>query len=171
MLKKCGLLFLVATIFSLSVAIRPINNVFVSNFTTQANNTNYRLPSDTKPVSYKIKLTPNIVVGAFTFKGEVEVEFNVEKATRSVTFHIDDITIDKDEIKIVDKIKPTVLLKVTKTTRDAVKHFFTIELQDQLTKGSSYILSLSYKGILNDELFGFYRSSYKNEEGEQVYVI
>lgn len=161
-------IFIIATLTGLSVAERPINEVLVNNLTRTDNPINYRLPSDTIPVSYKIELTPNIVVDAFTFTGKVEVEFNVEEATKKVTFHIDDITIIEKTIEIYDKTKPNVLLKFVKTTPDTDKQFYTIELEEQLAKGSSYILRLSYNGNLNDKLFGFYRSSYINDEGEVV---
>lgn len=169
MLKKCGLLFFICAFINLSVAERPLNGISVNSL-TRAGNTkiDYRLPSDTKPVSYKIKLTPNIVENAFTFTGEVDIEFKVEKATKRVTFHIEDITIIEDKIKIKSTAVPAEPIEVVATIQDEIKNFYTIVLKNELKKDSSYILSLSYGGNLNDELRGFYRSSYKDKNGKQV---
>lgn len=46
--------------------------------------------------------------------------------------------------------------------------FYVANLAEELTVGETYIISMEFVGHLNDNLLGFYRSVYKNEEGQDV---
>lgn len=167
MLNKCEIFVLIVTLTFLSVVTEQSTKK-IGQKVTQVDDIDYRLPTDIKPVSYKIKLTPNIVVDNFTFTGDIEIEFFVEKKTKNVTFHIDEITINNKTIRIVDKKNKDVDLNFTKTSEDTVRQFYTIEMEEELKAEGTYVLSMPYEGILNNQLFGFYRSSYKNDKGQIV---
>lgn len=47
---------------------------------------------------------------------------------------------------------------------------YTAELENPLTLGLNYSLVMEYKGLIDDKLVGFYRSSYKTIEGETRFV-
>ena len=45
-------------------------------------------------------------------------------------------------------------------TNDVERQFFILHLTSQVTAGKQYVFRVKYRGILNDDLTGFYRSSY-----------
>ena len=45
--------------------------------------------------------------------------------------------------------------------------FYVMEAEQNLTAGA-YIISMEFVGKLDDDLKGLYRSTYKNEKGEEM---
>ena len=70
-------------------------------------------------------------------------------------------------------------MQVTKSSPDGdaveiVEHqnlpefdYYVASLGEELEEGDVYFISMEFQGILNDQLRGFYRSSYK-EDGQDV---
>jgi hypothetical protein len=48
---------------------------------------------------------------------------------------------------------------------------YTISLVPGLEAGQTYILDIRFTGLLKDSLYGFYRSSYTDENGTKMYVL
>ena len=46
-------------------------------------------------------------------------------------------------------------------THDVARQFFILHLTSQTIVGQQYVFKVRYKGQLEDDLKGFYRSSYK----------
>ena len=110
-----------------------------------------RLPSHIKPIRYEIILQPNLE--DFTFKGEETIELSLEKDTKFVTLHSVDLKIESNKAKIsYDKENETVTLAFPKA----------------LKKGTQEI-NLKFRGILGDNLKGFYRSRYEHK-GKEKYL-
>lgn len=57
-----------------------------------------------------------------------------------------------------------------KISSDAEKQITTFTFSEALSKGSKAQLALKFKGILNDNLAGFYRSSYTGADGSKKYL-
>ena len=55
------------------------------------------------------------------------------------------------------------------TTYDEHRETSTFTFEAELPKGKA-VLSINYDGILNDKMHGFYRSSYKDGEGNTKYM-
>ncbi|CAB3239507.1 unnamed protein product [Arctia plantaginis] len=119
-----------------------------------------RLPTNVKPEKYYLKITPYIYDGNFTFDGEVSIVIIAVNETKEITFHGVELTIH--DIKIYGK-EDEQLIEVVKRVEDAPRHFQVLSLGSALEVGKEYVLNISYTGILNDNLHGFYRSSYKDE--------
>jgi hypothetical protein len=60
---------------------------------------------------------------------------------------------------------------VTGRVHEQRKEMYTISLEPALEAGQTYILDISFTGLLKDSLYGFYRSSYKDENGTKMYVL
>lgn len=60
--------------------------------------------------------------------------------------------------------------KEPKITSNKDDETTTFGFQDALKKGDKAQLHIKFTGILNDNLAGFYRSSYKNKEGQTKYM-
>ena len=57
-------------------------------------------------------------------------------------------------------------INVTKHQFDRDREFYIIHLSKPIVMGNLYRISMDFTSSLNDELHGFYRSSYKNIDGE-----
>jgi len=122
------------------------------------------LPTNVKPLHYDLTLEPDF--NNFTFDGKVEIELDVNEASKSVTVNILDIKLG--EVSISQDGKK--IGAPTKTDLDEEKQRATFTFGSDLKAGSKAVLSIEYKGELNDKLAGFYRSSYKHPDGTTHYL-
>lgn len=124
-----------------------------------------RLPRSVKPLHYKVKLQP-LINGNFSILGYVEVEVEVLEATSNVTLHIADIVTKNETIKLApsDQVQGPGI-GINKHSYDNERQFYVAELGEELEVGKKYVLSMDFEGYLNDQLHGFYRSTYKAEDG------
>lgn len=60
--------------------------------------------------------------------------------------------------------------RVTGRVPEQRKEMYTISLEPALEAGQTYILDISFTGLLKDSLYGFYRSSYKDENGTKIWM-
>lgn len=120
--------------------------------------TDVRLPTTIKPEKYFLKLTPYIYSGNFTFDGEVSIVFLVKNETDRVIFHAVDLYFHRVNLYQKSNGKS---IGITRRTEDLVRQFRILMLSEKLKQGEKYILNITYTGILNDNLHGFYRSSYE----------
>ena len=107
-----------------------------------------RLSSDVTPLEYFITIHPDF--STFTFKGEEEIILDLRKPTRTIKIHADELEIPSVYYNgsIVGKVS------FDKETETAI-----IQFPKSLPKGTGK-LSITFIGILNDKMRGFYRSKY-----------
>ncbi|XP_042215803.1 aminopeptidase N-like isoform X2 [Homarus americanus] len=131
---------------------------------------NVRLPNTLKPLHYLVKLQP-LINGNFSILGYVEVEMEVLEPTSNVTLHMADIITKNETIKLRDLNNlegPELVIK--KHEYDREREFYLAHLEEELQQGHKYILSMEFTGLLNDKMAGFYRSSYRNAEGNKTWL-
>lgn len=116
-----------------------------------------RLPTNVKPEMYFLKLVPYIYEGNFTFDGEISIILIVRNDTQLLTFHAVDLNFH--DLKVYQKDDGK-MLRIVKRTEDVPRQFQILTLSETLKSGKRYVLNATYTGILNDNLHGFYRSSY-----------
>ena len=124
---------------------------------------NVRLPEHVIPKRYSITLFPNLQ--EFTFSGEEEITLELREPAKEIILHAAELEITSAEI-ISDKKK----LKAAKITYDEKAETATISFDNIITKGESK-LKLTFAGILNDKMRGFYRSKYKHEGKDQYMAV
>ncbi|XP_050466418.1 putative aminopeptidase-2 [Cataglyphis hispanica] len=120
----------------------------------------YRLPTSVKPISYEIILTPKFQDN-FTFEGTVKITAEVKNETDSITLHVGNIQITSRSI-LVDEQN----VNLVNDTYDKVTEKYTLNFPQTLRKGSEILISFAYNGILNDNMIGFYKSSYFDEDDQ-----
>ncbi|KAG5305888.1 AMPN Aminopeptidase, partial [Pseudoatta argentina] len=124
-----------------------------------------RLPRDIVPDLYELWLIPFIWKGNFTFHGEIKILVNVTNDTNNVTLHAVDIKIDESFTSIREyssnnkSNNKTTVIRIMEQKNDTDRQFHVIRTS-KLKKGKQYIVHLKFTGYLNDDLHGFYRSSY-----------
>ncbi|XP_037790314.1 uncharacterized protein LOC119585704 [Penaeus monodon] len=124
-----------------------------------------RLPTALRPLHYLIKLQP-FINGNFSILGYMEVEMEVLEPTSNITLHIADIITHNDTVTVAasgEEAGPRIRVKRHQYDHD--RQFYIAQLEQQLEKSKKYVLSMQFLGYLNDQLRGFYRSTYKDEDG------
>ncbi|XP_043263410.1 putative aminopeptidase-2 [Colletes gigas] len=119
----------------------------------------YRLPENIIPVDYLIDVTPHIET--FTFDGEVTIQAQVATKTNKIVLHSSEIKHDKITVSLEGK-----LLNIDRSYTTEKYDFLTIVLSEQLPLGSKITIAIKYSGSLNEEMRGFYRSSYTTSNGD-----
>ncbi|GBO21729.1 hypothetical protein AVEN_272907-1 [Araneus ventricosus] len=121
-----------------------------------------RLPRSIVPEHYDIELQPYIYPGNFTFDGKVRIIIKVIEATDNVTLHVNNVTVRESSVRFSGPGAPS----IASTSEDKERQFYILHLKGSLTAGQKYEVEMDYVGCLNDQLAGFYRSSYKDNGGE-----
>jgi aminopeptidase N len=139
--------------------------------TPSGKSSSVRLPQHLHPLKYNIFLTPFIEVGNFTIQGHEDILINVvEGDSRNITLHSEKIKIFENTVKVIGS-NPDEALKIEGIGYDEEKTWFIIYLEEPLLAGENITLSMDFLGDLNDDLTGFYRSDYINEQNnETVYL-
>ncbi|RYP54332.1 hypothetical protein DL768_000906 [Monosporascus sp. mg162] len=118
------------------------------------------LPTNVIPTHYDVTLEPDFE--KFTFQGKVLIDFDVQEDSKSISLHTHEIEIQSANIKSGDDIA----VKSSAITYDESKQVTKIELQSSVPKGKTQ-LEIRFTGQLNDQMAGFYRSTYKKPDGSE----
>ncbi|XP_071569032.1 aminopeptidase N-like [Temnothorax nylanderi] len=128
---------------------------------------NYRLPDNVVPVHYDIALIPYIEEDNFTFDGKSHIIIEIRRATRDLSLHALELTINETATSLVSS--DTVTYAPTAHNYDNETEILTLHFDDELSLGI-YSLNIQFVGILNNDLQGFFRTSYINENGDKVWL-
>jgi aminopeptidase N len=126
--------------------------------TPMATSTQFRLPTNVRPVSYDLTLTPDLE--QFTFIGNESIEIDIVEATDSVTLNAADLEIAGAELVLDDGAELPSTVVIDKETERAAFQF------GQTIAPGKATLRIRFTGTLNDQLRGFYRSQYDGPDGE-----
>jgi aminopeptidase 2 len=122
------------------------------------------LPKNVKPVHYDLTLEPDFE--KFTYEGTVSIDLDVAEDTTSISLNTNELTIHSAQVSDGDKTiseSPNV-----STDHDAQTTKFSFD--QTIPGGSKAKLTIVFSGILNDNMAGFYRSSFKAEDGSTTYM-
>ncbi|KAL0204992.1 hypothetical protein P9112_000299 [Eukaryota sp. TZLM1-RC] len=115
------------------------------------------------PHRYNAFFDPNF--STFEYDVMVTIECSTSQSTTSLTFHQLDLTVTK---------QPTIEVGSTSATLDCTsstnndQETLTITLPEEIPP-SDLTITLSCKGVLNDQMVGFYKSSYMHD-GEKRWI-
>lgn len=122
----------------------------------------YRLPRNVVPSRYAITLEPDLA--AFTFAGSVAIDIKVEEKTDRIVLNAADLELVS--VSCTDSAGSTQDGRVEyKPDLQRAELLFENELP--LGTGS---LAIEFTGILNDQLHGFYRSTFNDVNGESQVI-
>lgn len=114
-----------------------------------------RLSPHIVPTKYELSLTPDLE--AFVFEGSETVHLTLKKSVKNITLHAAEIDIESAHIDA-----GALAMAATKISYNEAAETATITFNQSVPKGTA-ALTLRFRGILNDKMRGFYRSSYEHE--------
>ena len=118
----------------------------------------HRLPSSVVPSHYRIKLEPDLEKA--TFIGSVEIEVEVNNPTDTIQMNAADLAIQS--ARVVDSVGSNT--EVADIFLDAEMERLTLSFDSQISPGPHTIVA-EFTGVLNDQLHGFYRSTFTDDDG------
>lgn len=121
----------------------------------------HRLPGHIKPKRYELMIKPNLE--SFTYDGRETIFLELGKASREITLHCKEIVIESAGIGSRGYELGSRSIVYNKKAETS-----TIRFGKRVPKGKAE-LKLSFKGILNDQMRGFYRSRYTHQ-GKDKYM-
>lgn len=119
----------------------------------------YRLPRTVTPTRYDLRVAPDLE--AATFAGTESVRLDVHETVTEIVLNVVDLEIDAASLTAPDGRRLDATVSFESATERAV-----LELESPAAPGS-WVLECSFRGVLNDQLRGFYRSTYTGPSGEQ----
>src|SRR5437870_3709083 len=119
----------------------------------------YRLPTSVTPERYQIRLTPDLP--AARFAGEEKVSLQVHEPVRQIILNATELEFHAVAIK-----GPSGNVIRGEAVLDTENEQATLKFSQELNPGR-WELQLTFSGILNDKLHGFYRSTYKDANGKE----
>lgn len=126
----------------------------------------YRLPSTLYPELYNISLSPYIQDG--TFEGKVQIYTKVERNTSAVFLNSHNLHIEQVKVYRIDpeNYDDSNVQEIpwSNWTLDTTMQQLKIYLSEFVNVKKMKV-DIEFKGTLNDNMQGFYRSSYLDESG------
>ncbi|KAH8729276.1 peptidase family M1-domain-containing protein [Ilyonectria robusta] len=122
------------------------------------------LPKNVKPHHYDLTLEPDFET--FKYEGTVVIDFDVVEDSTSISLNTVDLDIHETIIESAGAtVSSTPALSYNKDTQTT-----TVAFDQTIAAGQKIRLTQRFTGTLNDEMAGFYRSSYKDENGNDKYI-
>jgi len=116
----------------------------------------FRLPRHTAPSHYDIAL--DLDLETFTFTGSVGVDIDVLDETDALVLNAAEVEIESARL--------TNGIEIAEIIYDDENEMATLSLSSPLSAGS-YRLEMEHSGIINDQLRGLYRSTYREADGTE----
>ena len=119
------------------------------------NDNPYRLPRAVVPQHYTLALEPNLAEA--TFVGHVIIDATVNEAVGRIVLNA--IELDVSEVKVDGETVPFALHEPTERLEILAAH-----------EQGTVTIEITFSGILNDKLHGWYRSTYVDNDGVQQVI-
>ena len=120
------------------------------------------LPPNVQPRRYRLRLQPDLV--SFTFSGDQAVDIEILEPTSSITLNAMDLVIRGASVNV-----DGTAISAGTISLDSENETATLEFGQELRTGPAR-LDMSFTGVLNDKLLGFYRSEYVSQDGQTRYL-
>lgn len=117
----------------------------------------YRLPRHVIPTRYDLRLEPDLA--AATFAGHVTITITVKQTTQTILLNAVDLVLQSAMAEDANQRQFEARIELEQKTQRV-----GLSVQESIQPGE-WRLHLSFHGKLNDQLRGFYRSTYNDASG------
>jgi len=130
----------------------------------------YRIPLDTQPLHYDVYLHPNLNDSTFSGKVGIDIDYRGDQERDFFVVHIQHLNITST--KLSQKLPEggsageNQDVEVREAFEYEANQFWVVRLATPVGPGV-YRLDLEFNGRLDRSILGYYKSVYRNKEGEQ----
>jgi len=117
----------------------------------------YRLPYTVEPRRYALRLAPDLDEATFT--GEVHIEVQVHEVVSEIVLHAAELTIDSARLDAGGGERRSLAVRTDETSERLIL------TPDASVATGPAVISIEFRGVLNDKLAGFYRSAFTDDDG------
>jgi puromycin-sensitive aminopeptidase len=118
----------------------------------------FRLPTTAVPSAYRLRIEPDL--DGATFAGTVEIDLELTAPSTTIVLNANGLELD------APTVESGASTTVGTVSLDAEHERATCRFPTELAVGA-HTLSMGFRGILNDLLVGFYRSTFTDDRGEE----
>lgn len=122
------------------------------------------LPSNVVPRHYDLTFEPNFET--FKFDGFSSIDLDVVEDSKTISLNT--LKLDLKSTTVLSD--GAIITDSPQITYDEAKQITHIELGKTIPAGAKVKLQQNFTGILNDDMAGFYRSSYTGPDGKPAYI-
>lgn len=122
------------------------------------------LPNNVTPSHYCVSLFPKLN-DDYIFSGSITVDLIVNQDTTSIVTNAKKLVVISGKVINGDKT-----IEASSITLDTALERVTYEFPEVIPAGSKVSFETSFTGAHNDQMAGFYRSSYKATDGSKQYM-
>jgi hypothetical protein len=102
---------------------------------------------------------------AFSFEGTQKIHFTCKEPTNEIIFHSLDLKLNASSLLLESTTDSSGLKALSNVRYDSKRDFALIQMSGLCKKDSNYILTVGFTGMLREITNGFYRSTYKDANG------
>eukprot|EP00268_Persea_americana_P036934 TRINITY_DN364_c0_g1_i1.p1 TRINITY_DN364_c0_g1~~TRINITY_DN364_c0_g1_i1.p1 ORF type:complete len:897 (+),score=171.49 TRINITY_DN364_c0_g1_i1:409-3099(+) len=117
-----------------------------------------RLPKFAAPKRYDLKLKPDL--SACKFIGTVEIELQITDQTKFIVLNAADLSVENSSVGFTP-LQSKQVVRPSEVLLMEEDEILVLQFDDFLPIGDG-VLSIGFKGTLNDQMKGFYRSTYEH---------
>lgn len=122
-----------------------------------------RLPGTLRPRHYDLRLA--VYMDNFTFSGDISIEIECVNATRFIVLHTDRLEVDRVSVTAEGSGRLTNrpgggVMRIHRHFAFPLNQMYVVVLHRELKPMRLYRLNISFDASIEDELLGFFRSSY-----------
>ncbi|KAI4610781.1 uncharacterized protein J4E87_010715 [Alternaria ethzedia] len=122
------------------------------------------LPANVKPIHYDLTLEPDFA--NFTYQGTVTIDLDVVDDTTSIALNTNELKIHSTKVTAGQQV----ITESPHVATDDDAQTTTVSFDQTIPGGSQAKLTMAFAGVLNDNMAGFYRSSFKAADGSTTYM-
>lgn len=119
----------------------------------------YVLPGGIKPIHYNLRLFNFELLERFSYQGTVDITLIIDTTSTTIVLNSHQLTIHKAHITVNqgERLKEAAAYKIR---YDVDKQRIALDFEKELPPCHNAILRISFQGVINDGMTGFYRSKY-----------
>lgn len=116
-------------------------------------------------IFFRLEIIPNFFGENLSTNGTVAIHLHVVESTNKIILNSYQLDIDKNSVKLLTDSKEIKVID-QQYNEDEQKYSFTLE--EYLQQNQQYELRISFNGIINDKMQGFYKSQYYDSRNNQT---
>ena len=127
------------------------------------------LPATIKPSNYKLTIQPNFEA-PFEYTGTVVIEVAVVETTNTIVANALELSVKSAKV-VVTHLKTQTTQEAKAIAFDKAVDRVSFEFENEIPAGATAALTVEFTGTHNDKMVGFYRSAYKDQDGNNSFLM